>query len=589
MKNLTHRGCSNRILGFYRGDINPMSTGKAILVALIVVPFFFSSPPLSAQSDSTSKSGQAPAPMSAKERKKSERKLLNELDSPYRSWLDEDVVYIITPQERKAFLQLSTNEERDQFIEEFWQRRNPDPESAENTFKEEHYRRIAYADEHFSSGIPGWKTDRGKIYIIWGPPAEVETHPGGGTYMRTPEEGGGVTQAFPFEQWRYHYMEGIGEDITLEFVDKTLSGEYHLTMDPCEKDALAKMPNGAPTEAELLGTSKYYNRNGITTGGTSCGSGVDGISPQMNEFQRFERFAKVQAAPPSKFPDLVPLVSTRVLRDQLHFDYRFDFLRVTSDTDLVPITVEIPNRQLSFKSKDGVNSASLEVFGRVTTITGRIVQTFEDTIDRDFPESLLRSSMQGQSVYQKAVPLRPGLYRLDLVIKDVNSGNVGTVYTRLAVPRYEEGKLEASTLVLADQIERVASKQIGLGQFVIGDAKVRPRVDQSFTAAEQVHLYLQIYNLVVDETTHRSNVGLEFIISRLDGPAPKEVFRQKETAAKSGHFGQQVTLIRFFPLARFQPGRYKLTVHITDDVSKQTISPSADFIVKEAAATAAKN
>ena len=566
-----------------------MTPGRTGLVVLISAAFLVAPCIAAGQSDAGAKDGPQAAAPNTKEKKKNEAKLLKELDSTYRDWLEEDVVYIITPEERAAFLQLSTNEERESFIEEFWRRRNPDPESPENSFKEEHYRRIAYANEHFASGFPGWKTDRGRMYIIWGPPDEVDSHPGGGTYQRTPEEGGGVTTAYPYEDWRYHHMEGVGEEITLEFVDPNLSSEFHLTMDPCEKDSQAKIPNAAPTEAENLGLSQYYNRNGITNGGTTCGTDLGGFSPQKNEFERFAQFAKIQAPPPMKFPDLAPLVSTRVLRDQLHFDYRFDFLRVTTDTDLVPITVEIPNRQLSFQSRDGVHSAELEIYGRVTTLAGKIVQTFEDTLDRDFPEALMKSSLQGQSVYQKAVPLRPGLYRLDLVIKDVNSGNVGTVYTRLAVPRYEEGKLQASTLILADQIQRVASKQVGLGQFVIGDAKVRPRVNLTFNPAESVSVYQQIYNLSVDENTHHSSLKLEYAISRLDGPEPKEVVHQRESTGTSGHFGQQATIIRYFPLSKLEPGRYKFALEVTDNVSKQTIASASEFTVTRAASQAVKN
>jgi len=566
-----------------------MSPGRTGLVALISAAFLLAPCIAAGQSDAGAKDGPQAAAPNANEKKKNEARLLKELDSTYRDWLEEDVVYIITPEERAAFLQLSTNEERESFIEEFWRRRNPDQESPENSFKEEHYRRIAYANDRFTSGFPGWKTDRGRIYIIWGPPDQVTSKPGGGTYQRTDEEGGGPTQAYPFEQWRYHHLEGVGDDIVLEFVDPTLSGEYHLTMDPCEKDALAKIPNAAPTYAENMGFSGYADRTGVNNGGTTCGYSESMMPANFEEFKRFERMAKVNAGPPVKFPDLAPLVSTRVLRDQLHFGYRFDFLRVTTDTDLVPITVEIPNRQLSFQSKDGVHSAEVEIYGRVTTLSGKIVQTFEDTLDRDFPESLMQSSLQGQSVYQKAVPLRPGLYRLDMVIKDVTSGNVGTVYTRLAVPRYEEGKLQASTLILADQIQRVPSKQVGLGQFVIGDAKIRPRVNLTFAPTESVNVYQQIYNLSVDDTTHHSNIKIEYAISRLDSPEPKEVVHQRESTGTSSHFGQQATIIRFFPLSKLEPGRYKFALQVTDNVSKQTISSASEFTVTRAAPEAAKN
>jgi len=136
------------------------------------------------------KQGEAPG-VTDKEKKRRQQSLQEELKGAYKKWLDEDVGYIITDEERKAFKQLQNDEEPEQFIEQFWQRRNPDPESNTNDFKEEHYRRIAYANQHFQSGIPGWKTDRGRIYIMYGPPDEIESHPSGGYYDRPMEEGGG--------------------------------------------------------------------------------------------------------------------------------------------------------------------------------------------------------------------------------------------------------------------------------------------------------------------------------------------------------------------------------------------------------------
>jgi len=538
-----------------------------------------------AQSDA-SQDGQQTSSNPPVGKAKSDRKLMKELDTPYRKWLSEDVVYIITDQEKKSFLQLSTNEEREQFIEAFWQRRNPSPESSENDFKEEHYRRIAYADEHFASGIPGWKTDRGRVYIMWGPPDNIESHPSGGTYSRPQEEGGGETSTYPFEIWNYRYLEGVGQNIDMEFVDTTMTGEFHLTTDPCEKDALAKVPNAGLTQNEALGLSDKSQRF-TNTDGTTCGAPLAGRPASWNEFDRISQYAKINTPPPLKFKDLEPLVTARVLRNQLNFSYRTDYMRVTSDTILVPITVQIPNRQLTFQAKDGVYSTTLEVFGRVSTITGRALQTFEDTVNRDFPESLLRQSQQGQSVYQKAVPLRPGLYRLDLVIKDVHSGNVGTTYTSIKVPHYEDDKLTSSTMILADQIERVSSKQAGLGQFVIGDTKVRPRMDQVFNQDERLGLYLQIYNLAVDEKTHKSDADFAYIVTQEDGKDVKEIVRKSETSGDLGQTGQQVTLEKLVSLAPFEPGKYKLTVQITDKIAKQSISPSVDFTVKAALPTAA--
>jgi len=517
------------------------------------------------------------AKKSGKQKAKSDKELRKELDSQYRKWLDEDVVYIISPEERSAFLHLATNEEREQFIEQFWQRRNPDPDSADNTFKEEHYRRIAYANEHYSSGIPGWKADRGRIYIMWGAPDEVDSHPAGGSYNRPSEEGGGETSTYPFEDWRYRYLEGIGENVELEFVDPTMSGEYHLTIDPSEKDALMMVPGAGLTMMESMGlaskTSRFNN-----TDGTHDAAPL-GMSPETaNEFTRLDLYAKIQQAPPVKFKDLEAVVTSRLVRDQIKFDYRFYFLRITSETVLVPITVQIPTRQLSFQEKSGVDSATVNLFGRISTLSGRIVQTFEDTVKRDVPAALLQQAQSVPSIYQKAVPLSPGLYRLDIVLKDVNNGNVGVVNTRLAVPRFEDDHLSSSSLILADQISPVSAKDIGLGQFVLGDVKVRPKLDAAFGAADGMGVFLQIYNLKVDDKTHKSDASVQYRVMKDKVTEP--VLKFDIAKDKLPEHGEELTLENIITLGSLAPGAYKLEVAVTDNLTKQTITPAMDFTVK---------
>jgi GWxTD domain-containing protein len=515
-----------------------------------------------------------------KETKKKMRKTLKELDNTYRQWLQEDVTYIISPDERNAFLQLDTNEEREQFIEQFWLRRSSNPDLPENDFKEEHYRRIAYANEHFASGIPGWKTDRGRMYIMWGPADEVDSHPTGGTYDRPMSEGGGSTTTYPWETWRWRYLEGIGENIELEFVDPSGSGEYHLTMDPGEKDALLHVPGAGLSQLESMGMASKADRFTRSDGMTSP-TALGGTPESMNEFSRLELYAKVNKPPEVKFKDLEAIVTSRIVRDQVHFTWRTDYLKVTNDTVLVPVTVQVPNGQLSFTAKEGIHSATLNIFGRVTTLTGRVVQTFEDPVSRDFPDSLFQQSLKLQSIYQKAVPLRPGLYRLDLVIKDVQSGNVGVVNTRLAVPRYDDDKLEASSLILADQIEHVPAKQIGTGQFVLGSSKVRPRLEGDFTTADKLGVYMQIYNLKSDDKTHKSNATFRYTVKR----GAESIMQFNETSAEMKQTGDQVTIERLMPLATLTPGKYTLEINATDTISNQTILRTADFTVKTAAET----
>jgi len=520
----------------------------------------------------------APPPINGKmtkEEKQKAKKTLKELDSPYKTWLNEDVVYIISPEERSAFLKLSTNEEREQFIEQFWLRRSSNPDLPDNDFKEEHYRRIAYANEHFASGIPGWRTDRGKIYIIWGKPDEIESHPTGGTWDRPMDQGGGSTTTYPWETWRYRYLEGVGENIIMEFVDPSSSGEYHLTMDPSEKDALTYVPGAGLTLMESMGMASKTQRFS-NTDGTHMAPSMGGQPASLNEFTRLEQYAKVQQPPQVKFKDLEAIVTTRMVRDQVKFTYQTDFLKVTSDTVLVPITIQIPNHQLTFKEKDGVRSASINIFGRVSTLTGRIVQTFEDSVARDFPDSLYLQAAKLSSIYQKALPLRPGLYRLDIVIKDVESGNVGVVNTRLAVPRYDDEKLEASSLILADQIEHVPAKQIGLGQFVLGSSKVRPRLNGDFASTDKLGIYLQVYGLKPDEKTHKNNAEFVYTVKKGD----TQVMQFKESSTEMNQTGDQVTLERLLPLATLTPGKYTLQVSATDELANQTISRSAEFSIK---------
>jgi GWxTD domain-containing protein len=515
-------------------------------------------------------------PQGGKAAKTRDKKLMKELGLDDTNWLLNEVPDIITPAERRAFLELGTEEERDQFKEIFWRERNPEPESPVNSTREEHYRRLAYADEHFASGIPGRKTNRGHIYIIWGPPDEIESHPTGGTYDRSPQQGGGSSTAYAWELWRYRHLEGVGENIEIEFVDPSGSGEYHITNDPCEKDALTHVPGAGPSLSEIMGQSTKAGRF-TNTNGTTCPMPIGGTTATTNEFDALDRYFRVQR-PPERLRALAELVNARIAHNDIHMDYRTDFLRVTSSTVLVPITVQIPNRDLSFQSKQGVHSAVLNLYGRITTPGGVVVQTFEDLISRDFPDSLFQSSLNLSSIYQKSVPLRSGLYRLDLVIKDTLSGSLGVFNTALRVPRFEDDKLDASSLILADQIETVPSSQTGTGQFVLNSYKVRPRLSQEFLSTDKLGIFLQLYNLKLDEASHKTNVSVAYRITK----DQQEIWRMVETPDHLHQGGEQLTIERLIPVASLTPGRYSIEVTAIDLLTNDTVIRAADFTVKPA-------
>jgi len=541
-----------------------------VLLTCALFPAFVFPQESSAAQDNAAK------PLTKKEAKKREQKLSKELGPAYTDWLRNVVPDIMTEEERRAFLELSTNEERDQYIEIFWDRHNSRPESPETTFKEEHYRRLAFADEHFASGIPGRKTDRGRIYIIWGPPDEIESHPAGGIYERTPAQGSGSSTAYPWELWRYRHLEDLGENIEIEFVDPTNSGEFRMTMDPCEKDALAHVPGASPSLSELIGRSSKANRFS-SANGTTCPMPLGATPASMQEFEGLDRFFRVQR-PPARFKDLEPMVSAGIVASQIHLDYRMDFLRATSNTVLVPITLQVPNGDLSFQSKQGVHSAVLNLYGRITTPGGRVIQTFEDLVSRDFPESLFQASLNLSSIYQRTVPLRPGLYRLDVVIKDTQSGKIGLVNTALRVPHFEDDKLDASSLILADEIAAVPTAQIGIGQFVLGAYKIRPRLSREFSSTDKLGIFLQLYNLKVDETSHKTNVSVAYRITK----EQQEVWRAVETPDHLHQGGEQLTIERYLPVVSLSPGRYTIEVIAVDLLANETVTRTTEFTLNPA-------
>jgi GWxTD domain-containing protein len=519
-------------------------------------------------------------PLTEKQKKTSSKALKQELSSTYKKWLNEDVRYIITPEESAAFKQLSNDEERDQFIEQFWLRRNPNPESPENEFRDEHYARIAYANEHFAAGIPGWKTDRGRIYIIWGPADQIESHPTGGTYDRPQQEGGGTTATYPYEDWRYRYLEGVGQNVELEFVDPCSCGDYHLTTDVNEKDALLHTPGGA-TMQEQMGMGSRTDRMDPFAANASPVQGLE----NSKEFDKLEMMAKVQAPPQVKFKDLEEVVSHKINVSLMPFEVRTDYVKVTGDTVLVPVTLQVKNKDITFVSKDGIQRGTVNIFGRVTGITGRVAQTFEDTVQVDVPTELLEKTVEHSSLYWKAVPLRPGRYRIDIVVKDVNGDRVGTWSHGIVVPEFNEDKLASSSLILADTMEKVPSKNVGSGSFVLGETKLTyPHLDgadgkpASFKHEQRMSLWMQVYNLQPDEKTKKSSANIEYEIVNMANN--QSVLHSSESTAAMGNVGDQVTLEKSLSLNAFQPGVYKLTVKVDDNVSKQQIAPSVRFAVE---------
>ena len=501
-----------------------------------------------------------------------QRNVKKEHSNMFKKWIEEDVAYIITSEERKAWNKLQTDEEREQFIEAFWRRRDPDPDTEANEYLEEHYERIAYANQHFASGIPGWKTDRGRIYIMYGPPNEKESHPTGGSYERPSYEGGGTTSTYPFETWFYRYLPGIGSGVEIEFVDPTGSGEYRIARNPDEKDAMLNVPGAGLTLNESLGLSSKADR---VTGIQGFGYSGPGARESDSEFSRLALYTDLQRPPQVNDvleKNLLATASTGAVdTSALNVATKVDFYRASDNTVMTALTIQTDNSDLTFKDVGGIQQARLNIYGKVTNLSGRRITSFEDPVTTDASVEELASAKDRKSAYQRVLPLSPGNYKVDLLIRDINSGAQTVVSRGFEVPKYAPDKLATSTLVLAVKLQALNDQLPGM--FSIGPFKVLPNVAGTYKRGQDVGIYMQVYNAGIDQTTLRPSVDVEYALLK-DG---KEVFKQAEDWRGLSDSGQRLTLARLLPTSTLAPGDYEIAVRVRDRVSGQSLSPTARF------------
>ena len=513
---------------------------------------------------------------------RNERKKKEELKSVYKNWLEQDVSYIITDEERKAFKALKTDEERDQFIEQFWLRRDPDPDTPENEYKEQYWERVQYANEKFTSGIPGWRTDRGRIYIRFGKPDELESHPAGGAYNRPSWEGGGTTSTYPFETWWYRYIEGIGSDIEIEFVDPSGTGEYRIARSPDEKDALLHVPNAGLTLAESLGMGNKADRVTGTAGMPNNGM-YGGGRAKDQPFEKLQLLADLQRAPAIKFPDLqVKADLPEIASDILPFSVRTDFFRIGSESVATSFTIQFDHADLSFKNQGGIYSGNVNIYARLTGLSGRRAGNFEDVVQTArYSDDQLTVAQAQKSIYQKNVVLPPGRYKIDVVARDIVSGKTGILHHSFEVPRYQEKQFATSTLILASTIDRLDNQAISTGQFIIGRYKVRPLVSGIYKTGQNLALFLQVYDADMDQATLEPALKVEYIVSKGGQQVAHIVEDGKSRMGVIDMKGQQLVVARGIPLQEKlgEPGEYTVTAKITDLVSQKVLTPQARYTV----------
>ena len=495
--------------------------------------------------------------------------LSEEEDSYYKKWLNEEVLYIISPEEQEVFGKLTTFEEKDNFIEQFWLRRDSDPATSFNEFKEEHYRRIAYANERFSSGKRGSKTDRGRIYIIHGPADETIYHQGG-SYVTSVPEGGNSITAWPFESWRYRYLPNIGQNVELEFVDKSGTGEFTLAVNQYEKYNMAHLHGQGRAATDLFG--KMLEQGRWNTQRLELRS--PGPHLQAKAFDRILDHFEVLRPPSLEFIDLVGAVDTRVHYTDIAFEASSHWFFVSESRFLVATTLRIDHDQLTFERGDQrQETARVELYGRVLDLTGKIAYEFEDLLTANRPRGLIGS---GHMLFQRYLPLERGRFKLQLVVKDIHSGKLGSKEQLLLLPRVPESDLTLSPVVLADLIRQSGPDETPPDPFVtMNRLKIYPNVDHVVSRDKALGIYFEIYNSSRDASSQQPDLVVDFRLER-DGetiPAPFHTMPVESLSVVD----DRLICVRAIRVKVLAPDRYVLKISVQDKISGQDTMGEAEF------------
>lgn len=502
------------------------------------------------------------------------------MESYFKSWLEKDVKYIITEEEKAVFVKLQTDEEREQFVEQFWRRRDTDPTTPENEYKEEHYRRIQYANDVFAAGIPGWMSDRGQIYIKYGKPDRIETHPAGGPYQRRWEEGGGRTSTYPFERWEYRNINGIGDDIELEFVDYSGGNLYKLANNPNLKDEFLYVPWAGNTDAEENdvrgrdpGDLRWRRIAGVREYGLADTMGISGERAKYTPFARLELAGNLQKPPVIRFTDLRAEVTARVTYNVLPFTACTYYLKLTGDSALVPLTMQIPNSMVTFEGEGAQRSSKLQVYGRVSGLTGNTVFEFDDEIVKQLTHEQYMAQKYTSSIYYRLMRLPPGRFKLDVLLKDAVSGKLGTFSQGLAVPAFGDSQFAASPVVVTSEMMPLSDEELNTDRSAFGKFKIRPRVDETFNKGEYLGVYFEVYNAAIDPSRGKPAVKIEYQLRPREGqPTP---YRD---VSRSAIFDRDMLAIPLFVDISTQPaGQCTVVFRITDQATSATIETKANF------------
>ncbi|MBC7364034.1 MAG: GWxTD domain-containing protein [Candidatus Aminicenantes bacterium] len=498
--------------------------------------------------------------------KKTTKELIKKLPEKYRQWLEEEVVYIISQKEKEVFLSLENDRQRDMFIEAFWKQRDPNPNTPENEFKEEHYRRIKYANQHFGkeSPEPGWKTDMGRIYIILGEPKYTEKYEN-------------LYDLYPTIIWFYEGMAeyGLPNAFNVVFYKPDSTNEYKL-YSPIKDGPQKLMPHYSGDMTDYAQAFKALAQIEPNVADVSLslieGEPVYDLKPTISSDVLLNQ--KIPNAPVYKVKDTYAEKLLK-FKDIIEVEYSANYI----DNDALVSVYQSPSgiyyvhyliepKKLSLE-RNGTNFQTTFVVNGIVTDFNTNRQVYQ--FDRRIPLNLRREQVDlikdRLMSFQDVFPIIPGHYRVSILLKNFVSKEFTSFETTLNIP--EKG-LQMSPIGLANRVTR-SSKYRGLNKaFLLNDWQfvISPRND--FVAGDNLYVFFQIWDL---PQNLKLNGVLNYEISKENGEIVKSFARKISDYQDQRVFYEQISL------ENWEPANYQLKVSLTDGVGNVVAAQKANFFI----------
>jgi GWxTD domain-containing protein len=498
-----------------------------------------------------------------------EEKAIADLPQHHKDWLEKDVAYIITPREKAAFLQFETDRERDIFIDAFWKQRDPTPGTPTNEFKEEHYRRLAYADKYFGRGTtrPGWQTDRGRVYIILGPPLDI------GRY----EVESYVHSA---RIWSYEGKPeyGFPSLFNVIFFRRQGMGDFVL-YSPAQDGPAGLLVNYQGDRANITTAYEQLRKFDPRLAEASL-SLIPGEMPSYGHFSLASEIllGRINEVP-EKMVDSAYAEALLKFKDIVEVDYSANYIGSESMAQVIQdeqgiffVHYSIRPKQISVLTYEENYSINFNVNGMVSDTEGNVIFQYEKTFPADFSREQIEDVRQTSIVIQDMIPLVAGDYKFSLLLKNTVSKEFASFEKQVSIPQ-KPSHPSMTPIMLGYQMKRSTSPDGTVKPFQIDNLQISCQAGNTFHPKEDLVVFFQVLGLTGEL---EKNGSIRFTIYKKE----EEFVSTEKTIAE---FALGTNIMETFPLRTFPPDYYKIEVSILDGAKNIVVSANKNFEITHAA------